>query len=161
MIVLGKVYEGIADHFPMRRSEWIMLLPSFGMAGAFHLQPGMFDTSPSFAAIASWSDESTWATIVLACAVVRLAALTVNGTFHQFRFSPHLRLAAALTGLLFWSQWTLGFLTSYLSSNGSLSAVFAYGTFCAFELSNVYISAADIGGEVKRLSRRSQGDDRL
>lgn len=161
MIILGKVYKGIAGHFPIRRVEWLMLIPTFGMATALNIQPDMFSTSPSFKTVASWMDESLWAVVVLTCAVVRLAALVVNGTFHQFRLSPHFRLLASLVGMLFWSQWTLGFITTYLTGGGALSAVFAYGTFCAAELTNIYISAADMGGEVKRLSRRPQGGDRL
>ncbi len=136
-----------------------MLLPTFGMWGALHISPDMFSTSPSFTSIASWADENVWALIVLFCGVVRLAALTVNGTFRQFRFSPHLRMAASLIGLLFWSQFTLGFVTAYLSGGGSPSAVIAYGTFCVLELANLYTSAADIGGEVKRLAKGEAGDN--
>ena len=160
-LILKPLYDGITGHFPFRRSEWIMLLPAFGMWLVFQTQPDTFDTSASFSRLAGWSDEQGWGLILLAIGVVRLAALTINGTFHQFRFSPHLRMLASLTGLLFWSQWTLGFIDAFLHDGGAAPAIIAYGTFCVLELANVYTSASDIGGEVKRLTRRPKRESGL
>ena len=161
MIIFSSVYRGIADHFPIRRSEWIMLLPAFGMWAAFSVTPDVFDKSSSFARMAAWADESIWAIILLAVGVLRLAALTVNGTFHQFRFSPHLRALASLVGLVFWSQWTLAIIDAFLREGGSPTGIVAYGTFCALELANLSTSATDIGGEIKRIvSRPSQASER-
>ena len=78
-----------------------------------------------------------------------LAALTINGTFQGFRFSPHLRFGASLLGIFFWSQWTLGFLLSWASFGGAPSAIVAYGTFCAMELANLTRSGSDIGKDIR------------
>lgn len=129
-----------------------MLFPAIGMGVALSvLQPDMFDTTPSFSTISRWGDESFWAFCVLVCATLRLVALVVNGTFDEFRYSPHMRLGASLVGILFWSQFTLGFISSWAAGLGSLSAVFAYSTFCLAELLNMTRSWSDIGrGSRKR-----------
>lgn len=134
-----------------------MLLPAFGMWAAFAIEPTTFDRSPSFASMAALADESAWALILLSVGVLRLAALTVNGTFHQFRFSPHLRAAASLVGLVFWSQWTLAIINAYISDGGAITGIIAYGTFCALELANFTYSASDIGGEIRRVFGKPAG----
>jgi hypothetical protein len=114
------------------------------MGLAFKLQPDMFLASPSFAQVAYWADQPTWAAIVLACAIVRLLALVVNGTFHAFRFSPHFRAAASLVGVLFWAQYCLGFVMTAIYSGGAWSAVVAYSSFVILELVNVSRSVHDV-----------------
>lgn len=88
--------------------------------------------------------------------MIRLAALTINGTFHQFRFSPHLRFGASLIGLAFWSQWTLGVLVAFVQRTGAASGVIASGTICLLELANLAISSQDLGGEIKRVVTTSK-----
>ncbi|RFC66431.1 hypothetical protein DYI37_03030 [Fulvimarina endophytica] len=143
MIVL-RVIRGITDHFPIRATEWVMMLPTFGMAVAFHLSPNMFSVSPSFESLADWGSEAAWAAVVLACGVMRFAALVINGTFQGFRLSPHIRFAASLVGIAFWSQWTLCFIQAFIELGGAPSAIIAYGTFCCMELLNLYRSGTDI-----------------
>lgn len=147
MIIL-RVWRGVADHFPIRATEWIMMLPTFGMAAAFRVAPDMFSVSPSFQRLAVWADEATWGTIVLACGVARFAALIINGTFAGFRLSPHIRFCASLAGIAFWSQFTLCFILAYLSGKGAPSAIVAYGTFCLMELWNLYRSGSDVGRDI-------------
>lgn len=148
MIVLRRVAGGIRDHWDVRSSEWLMLYPAVGIGIALLAQPNMFASSPSFDTIARFnSDEGMWATLVLLCALLRLVALTVNGTFKSFPYSPHMRMAASLAGILFWSQWALGFVNSWLFDGGALTAVFAYSAFCLAELLNWSRSWADIGNK--------------
>ena len=144
MIVVRRIHEGVLAHLPIRISEWLMAYPAACMGLALMMQPTMFATSPSFGAIERLGDEAFWTTLVLLCAVVRLIALTVNGTFENFKYSPHLRLAASAVGIAFWSQFTLGFLMSALFEHGAWSAVVAYSTFCLAELANIYRSWVDV-----------------
>lgn len=144
MIIL-RVYRGVADHFPIRVSEWIMVWPAIGLWFGLQLDPVMFAKSSSFAFLAAWGDESTWASIVGLCAVCRLAALTINGTFKGFAFSPHIRAAASLIGVAIWSQVSLGFLMAFLVSGGAISGVIAWSTFVIAELWNVVRSWDDVG----------------
>lgn len=149
MIVLRAVYQGVADHFPFRWSEWVMLWPSFGMWIVLQVDPNMFSTSPSFRALATWGDEGQWAIVLAACGICRLAALTINGTFRGFAYSPHIRAAASIIGALVWSQVSLGFLLAYFGG-GALSGAIIWSTLVLVEIVNIHRSWADI-------SRHRQG----
>ncbi len=149
-MVFLRITRGIAAHFPIRLTEWLMAWPALAMGAVLILQPDMFGTSPSFATIAKWGSEALWACVVLACALLRLVALTVNGTFARFPYSPHLRALASITGLAFWSQYGLGFLAAAIFGDGAWSAPVAYSTLALAELANLYRSGSDIGRASKR-----------
>lgn len=161
MIVVRSVVTGVKQHFAIRLSEWMMLLPAFGMFIALrYIQPDMFNQSKSFADLQRWADEQTWATLVLFVGVVRLGALVVNGTFDTFRWSPHIRATAAIFGFLFWLQFVVGIYNAYITVNASISGVFAYGTLMVYEIANIYRSARDIGltyAEVRKRHRNGLG----
>lgn len=144
MIIL-RVYRGVADHFPIRFPEWVMLWPSLGLWVGLQVDPGMFSKSDSFSYLAAWANEATWAAILGLCAVFRLAALTINGTFKGFAFSPHIRAVASLVGVAIWSQVSLGFLMAFLFAGGAFSAVVAWSTPVIIELWNVFRSWSDVG----------------
>lgn len=144
MLTVRRITNGIVSHFPVRISEWIMIWPTIGIGLALKEQPDMFSTSPSFATIAGIANEMTLSLAALLCAFIRLIALAVNGTFQGFGISPHLRLFASLIGLLFWSQFTFGFLDAALSRGGAWSAVIAYSTLMVLELANAYRSWVDV-----------------
>ena len=149
MIVI-RVYKGVADHFPIRFSEWVMLWPAFGMWIVFQISPNMFSVSPSFSVLASWAEEGTWALVLAACGVARLTALTVNGTFPGFAYSPHFRAGASIFGALIWSQFSLGFFMAYLASGGAASGAVTWSTMVLLEIMNTYRSWADIGKNRRR-----------
>lgn len=149
-MVIVRLGRGIHDHFHTRLTEWIMAYAAIGMWLAFQAQPNMLVSSPSFFVLERWAHQPTWSALVLSCGLARLVALTVNGTFQSFRYSPHLRVAASLLGIAFWSQFTLGFIIAFLEGPSAFSAVIAYSTFCLAELANVYRSWSDIGAMMKR-----------
>jgi hypothetical protein len=153
MIIL-RIAGGIKSHFTMRLSEWLMIYPAIGMWIALQVQPDMFQVSPSFNVLASWASEMEWAYLVLACGVTRLLALTINGTFEAFPYSPHMRLIASLVGIAFWSQFALGFVVAAFLGVAALSAVIAYTTFCLAELANLYRSWTDIGATWSKHERQ-------
>lgn len=144
MIILRRVYDGVADHFKIRASEWIMLWPAFGLWAALQFSPDMFDTSPSFSVLASWGEESTWSFVVVAAGLARLGALTVNGTFRGFTFSPHIRAAASVIGAGVWSQVSLGFAAAAIVSGGAPSGAIAWSTLVWLEVINTHRSLADV-----------------
>ncbi len=74
----------------------------------------------------------------------RLIALIVNGTFRGFEFSPHLRFAASMVGIIVWSQIDAGFFLSFLNEGGLPTAAIAYGTFVILELVNASRSVRDV-----------------
>lgn len=158
MIVVQSLIRGVKQHFTIRLSEWIMLYPAIGMwAGLTFFQPQLFTMGKSFTALSAIASEKSWAAVVLACAVARFSALVINGTFDTFKYSPHVRAAASIMGLLFWSQFSVGFLYAYLNTGGSISAVVAYSTFVVVELANLYRSAKDIGSTYADAKRRQNG----
>ena len=149
-MILVRVVRGVADHFPLRVSEWVMLWPSLGLWLGLQVDPTMLGKSDSFAYLAAWGDEATWAAIIGLCAVFRLAALTINGTFKGFVFSPHIRAAASLVGVAIWSQVSLGFLMAFLYTGGAVSGVVAWSTPVILELWNVVRSWSDVGKHAAR-----------
>lgn len=145
MIILRRVYIGVADHFKIRASEWIMLWPTFGLWAALQLWPEMFNTSASFVVLAGWGNESTWSWVVASAGIARLGALTVNGTFRGFVFSPHIRAAVSVFGAGVWSQVSLGFAVAAVTSGGAPSEAIAWSTMVLLEIINTHRSWADVG----------------
>lgn len=143
MIIL-RVATGIRSHLHARASEWLMIYPAVGIGAVLIYQPDLFETSPSFAQVASWLTQPQWSLAVLLCALTRLIALTVNGTFEGFPFSPHMRLAASMVGVLFWSQFCLGLMSAAMYNGGAWSGPVAYSTLCLAELLNIYRTWSDI-----------------
>lgn len=89
-VVLFRVYRGLKKHLPFRWTEWAMLWPAFGMWVVLQWDPIMFSRSASFIYLARYANEGTWATILGFLGVLRLFALTINGAFDGFAFSPHI-----------------------------------------------------------------------
>lgn len=144
MIVLRRITHGIYAHLPIRVTEWGMAWPALAMGLALKYQPDMFRTSPSFERLGAIATQETWAILVLICCLIRVVALTVNGTFAGFGYSPHMRLVASLAGLFFWSRYCLGFLDAALTNGGSWSAPAMYSTAVLFEVINSYRSWVDV-----------------
>lgn len=143
MIVL-RVATGIKSHWHARATEWLMIYPAVGMGAALIYQPDMFQTSTTFEHVADWMTQPQWSLFALLCALVRLIALTINGTFEGFAYSPHMRLAASFAGIFFWSQFCLGVFTAAFYIGGSWSEPIMFSTACLFELLNIYRSWMDI-----------------
>jgi hypothetical protein len=119
-----------------------------GWSSVLAADPGTFDTSRSFAVLQAYGSEATWAMICFAVGMTRLAALVVNGTFRQFRFSPHLRGGASFIACVFWGQIGLGVCLAWWGG-GSGTGVVAYCTFMAIEMWNLFRAWADVGASRK------------
>lgn len=143
-MIVVRVITGIRSHWHVRATEWLMIYPAVAMGAALIYQPDMFQTSKSFADVAEWMTQAQWSLLALSCALVRIIALTVNGTFETFRYSPHMRALASFTGIFFWSQFCLGLLSTALYGGGSWSGPIMYSTACLMELLNIYRSWMDI-----------------
>ena len=144
--IVLRIGQGIAEHFPIRVSEWVMTYPLIGWGLVLWADPSTFERSASFSELARWWDESTWAVICLNLAVCRLAALVINGTFKaQFPYSPHLRGFAAFLSCIFWGQVVLGVLIAAQTSGGAWTGFVAYTTFMALDVWNMMRAWADIG----------------
>lgn len=144
--IVLRIGAGIAEHFPVRVSEWIMSYAIFAWGLVLWGDPTTFDRATSFTEMARWGDESTWAIVCFNVAALRFAALIVNGTFKEhFRHSPHLRGFASLAACIFWGQIVLGIVVSAKSGNGVMTGFVAYSTFMALDVWNLFRAWVDIG----------------
>lgn len=151
-MVILRIAGGITEHFPQRVSEWVMTAAILGWSAVLAIDQSTFETSRSFTEIARYGDEEHWALICLIVGLLRLAALVVNGTFRQFRYSPHLRGFASIAACIFWGQIALGVLVAW-STGGSGTGVVAYLTFMALEAWNLFRAWADVGAARKAAGR--------
>ncbi len=148
--LIVRLYRGVADHFVIRWTEWAMLWPTFGLWIGLQLDPDMFSKSPSFVVLASWATESTWSFVFGMAMLCRFAALAINGTFKGFAFSPHIRAAVSLIGVVIWSQISLGFLQAFLYNGGAFSGFVGWSLPVLLELMNAFRSWLDVGREYPR-----------
>lgn len=116
-----RIYLGIHDHFPARRSEWV--LAGIMVAwGCILLGPqAAFAGNPAWAQMAAMMNESTWGWLAIGIGVFRLVALIVNGTFSGTwygRWSPHVRALATFLTCFLWIQITFGLLASDAATTG-------------------------------------------
>lgn len=144
MIVVRRIWDGTLSHFPIRATEWIMAIPLVGIGWALYLDDQLFSRTPSFAKLAEYGDETAWCIVIMACAICRLLALLINGTFHGFTHSPTIRLGASLIAMTFWSLFTIGVAVAFFTQQGAVTGVIAYGTFMVIELRNIYLSRRDM-----------------
>lgn len=149
MIVL-RIAGGIREHFGIRAPEWIMTLALFAWSGMLLISPRLFETSPEFSILASYGNEFLWGNVCLTAALIRLCALTVNGTFKQFRYSPHFRAGASFVSCVFWGQITLGVLAAQLVSGVGGTGIVTYSIFITFEMWNLFRAWADVGAVLRR-----------
>lgn len=144
--IVLRIGAGVAEHFPIRYSEWLLCYPLLGWSWTLLADPNTFEKSTSFAEMARWGAETTWGGICFAAAFVRLCALVVNGTFkHHFPYSPHLRAFASLAICIFWGQISLGILISVMAHNGAWTGFFAYSGYMLLEIHNLFRAWSDVG----------------
>lgn len=141
MIVL-RVYLGIRDHFPARRSEWALSGIMIGW-GVMLLRPGIiFDQSRAWTQMAAIMPETTWGWLAVAVGVFRFTALVINGTFAATwygRRSPHVRALASFLACFLWLQIAVGLWSSGIDNTGMA----VYPGLLALDLMNVVAAASD------------------
>jgi len=104
MLIL-RIGQGVIDHFPIRRSEWINSWVMIGWAVVTAV-----DAKSSLTAAASPLHQLPWIAFFALLGTIRLIVLTINGTFPQYwygRYSAHFRVAMSLFSTLAWLQIVL------------------------------------------------------
>ena len=143
MIIL-RVYTGIAEHFPARRSEWV-LAGMMVVWGWLLLSPGaIFNQSPAWAMLAAWAPEYVWGWGAVLIGSFRMIALLINGTFYTSwygRYSPHIRMLASFLSCFIWLQLTIGLLNAPYLTTG----LAVYPGLLLLDLMNVVAAASDAG----------------
>ncbi|ACA18471.1 hypothetical protein M446_4113 [Methylobacterium sp. 4-46] len=137
---------GIWGHFRLRATEWFAAALLLQLGWTFGTPPDIFPCQPTWALLARLAPEGTWGALMLAVAGLRIAALTVNGTYRGFRFSPHIRALTAFLACGLWLQVTL----SAWSSPVPGAACGIYRLILLMELWNVWSSGLDVGYAERR-----------
>lgn len=114
MLIL-RIGQGVIDHFPIRRSEWINSWVMIGWAIITAL-----DAKSSLTAATSPLHQLPWIALFAALGTIRLIVLTINGTFPQSwygKYSAHFRVAMSLFSTLAWLQIVLALFQLDVVSN--------------------------------------------
>jgi hypothetical protein len=143
-----RVVRGAAHRFPLRVSDWFAAWVLFSFGVVLFNWPGAFHSYVFYVLLEKIMGPVAWGAMCMMIGVGRLAALTINGTFPLFRWSPHLRFFMALGSCFIWTQITLGLLTAGVPT----TAWAVYPQLLVFDLYNVFLAASE-AGMVERQTR--------
>lgn len=152
MIVLRRLAHGVWHHADVRFTEWLGAAPLLGVGYVLYAQPEVLSSTASFTTLARWAQVGTWSNVLMACALMRLIALFVNGTFRGFTHSPTIRFTASCVASMFWMLFTVGVYSAWREAGGSPTAPIIYGTLIILELRNAYVSRVDMASARGRVS---------
>jgi hypothetical protein len=136
-----------SDHFRFRRTEWMLSFAMVMIGSAYALIPDLF-SSDYFTTMLAIMPQSYWAALVLSLGLMRVAMLTINGTW---RASPAFRTIGAVFGSMLW----MTLFVSAVSSERLVQSVGLWLLFCVFDT----VAASDAAGDV-RISREKQLSER-
>lgn len=146
-----RLYFGIADHFPARRSEWvlasIMLVWGWILIGP----ADTFSQSKAWAQMAAIMPESSWGIFAIWVGTFRLAALIINGTFSGTwygRWSPHVRALASFLSCFLWFQISFGLWASDAATTG----LAVYPGLFVLDAMNIVAALKDAAGMDKAVA---------
>lgn len=100
---------------PSRALEWHCAWTAFAVSAVLFSPGSTFSTSAAFASFAEVMSESSWATLIMIVALIRFAALIVNGHYHR---TPIARALTAAAGSGLWAYLAVLF---YQPDLGGLS----------------------------------------
>ncbi len=144
VIIVRKVAEGVLEHFPVRRSEWVLACILFAWGWLLLLPGPIFNQSPAWAGLQAWAPEHFWGWAAVLLGAGRFIALMINGTFHETwygRYSPHVRCAAAFLCCLIWFQLSWGLLTAPHLTTG----LAIYPGLFVLDFTNIMTAVSDAG----------------
>lgn len=116
-----RLYLGIHDHFPARRSEWV-LAGILVVWGSILIGPDeTFSGNRAWSQMVAIMPESSWGWFAICVGAFRLLALIINGTFSRTwygRWSPHVRALASFLTCFLWFQISFGLWNSDAATTG-------------------------------------------
>lgn len=116
-----RLYLGIHNHFPARRSEWVLagIMVAWGW---ILIQPSTtFAGNPAWSQMAAMMSEGAWGWFAIGTGAFRLAALVINGSFAGTwygRWSPHVGVLASFLTCFLWFQISFGLWASDAATTG-------------------------------------------
>ncbi|MDB6151475.1 MAG: hypothetical protein JWQ44_2923 [Chthoniobacter sp.] len=142
-MILVRIARGISDHFPTRATEWHMCLPAVYVGLALSWQPDLFSSNSAYANAAAWMGEAAWSAMFLFAACLRLIALTINGTFRSFQWSPIIRLGVAMFTAFAWGQLGMGFVLLWLETGRATFLMGILAHLVLVECFNIFRASRD------------------
>lgn len=141
-MIVVRVAKGISDHFPIRLSEWALatILVNWGWILLRPSNPDIFSTYPLFEFLSRIASENVWGCACLIIGLLRFVALILNGTFHEFKFSPHIRSLTSTLSCFLWAQITLGTLNVPVPTGLAV-----YPVLLMVDMYNTWKSASEAG----------------
>lgn len=94
----------LADHFPMRVTEWLLSGVLFSWGVSVLNAPAFVWDMPINNALAKFGSQDQWGCFAVCIGLTRMLALFINGAVRK---SPHARTIGAFLSCLVWSQLTL------------------------------------------------------
>jgi hypothetical protein len=109
-MVFVRIVAGVRHSFPDRKIEWIMGIWAFVWSAKWFFDPADNFVSPTH----SWDtlaylfgQEWIFSGLMMVTGAARLAALTINGTFHDTLYARYSPLVRAATAFFCACCWTL------------------------------------------------------
>lgn len=150
-MIVARVTHGIWSHMGVRFAEWVGAALLFGFGYDLHQHDGIFNGFASYAVLADWASQETWATAFIVCAAARAFALGINGTFQSFPHSPLIRICASWFAASAWTAFALGLFNAYMETGGSPLAWKAYAALAVVEMRNLYCARIDMMAVKRRV----------
>ena len=141
LALIARVAKGSRHNFAIRVSDWFAssVVLSFGLV--LTRFPQVMDGNPWYRLLEQHAPAQTWGLVCAAIGLARVGALTVNGTFPAFRWSPHLRFLMALMSCFVWFQITLGL----IEAQAPTMAIAMFPHMLLFDLYNVFLASSEAG----------------
>lgn len=132
---------GVTNHFRTRCMEWFTAILMFQFGWILYSSTPVFQNQPSFRYMENWMSEETWGLTCMALGLIHLIALSVNGTFTGFKYSPHIRAVSSFIACYMWFQIMLAIFLSGLGGTG----LGTYRLVLLFEFGNFIFACMDVG----------------
>lgn len=144
--VATAVLQGITEHFRYRITSWVCAYIIAGMGIVMLAVPNLFGIDPvshSYGYLARIMPEQGWAALCITLGFWRVFALTINGTFPSFPWSPHMRYVGSFISMFFWFNLIFG----PLASMKITFAIPLYSGLFLLDVYNNYVAAQEISRE--------------
>ncbi len=136
-----RFWRGITAHLATRITEWVAAAFMLQLGWTLYMPPDVLPGQPAWALLTQILFETTWGMVMLAIAALRVLALSINGTYQGFRFSPHVRALTAFLGCGIWLQVVLSLWLSQVPG----TALGTYRIILALECWNLWRAGLDVG----------------
>lgn len=137
--------RGITDHVVLRSGSWIMAFLMLALGVDFMRNPALFmnggfgDPVRFVYLQRILASQTFWGVAFIALSSARLVALTINGTFPSFPWSPHVRCVGAALACMAWFQIALA---TFIHAGSTTFAV--YCALLAIDLFEAYKAGLEI-----------------